>query len=126
MVLDGIASSLLNRLLGDFVTGFDSANVKFSLSGELTLHNLKLKAGALDKLGLPISVKAGTISKLHLRVPWRSLGSQPAIISIEGLYILSAPASRSHDQVRNLKTYLFNRPVCVFLFFLFYASLLVS
>lgn len=100
MVLDGIASSLLNRLLGDFVTGFESSNVKFSLSGELTLHNLQLKSTALDKLGLPIRVRAGCLKTLQLRVPWRSLGSQPAEVVINGLYILAEPASRSRSDVR--------------------------
>lgn len=100
MLLDGIASSLLNRLLGDFVTGFENSNVKFSLSGDLTLTNLQLKDSALDKISLPIKVKAGTLSKLHLRVPWRNLGSQPALINVEGLYILAVPATRSKEDVR--------------------------
>lgn len=111
MVLDGIASSLLNRLLGDFVTGFESANVKFSLSGELKLHNLQLKSNALDKLGLPIRVRASTLSTLQLRVPWRNLGSQPALVNIEGLYILAAPASRSRDDVRSPPQRLLCRPL---------------
>lgn len=98
-MLDGLASTLLNRLLGEYVTGFETANVKFSLSGELTLNNLQLKSSALDKLGLPVKVKAGSLSKLFLQVPWRSLGSQPAIVSIEGLYILACPASRSKNDV---------------------------
>ena len=102
MFLDGIASSLLSRLLGDFVTGFENSNVKFSLSGELTLTNLQLKQSALDKLRLPIKVKAGTLSKLHLRVPWRSLGSQPAVVDIDGLFLLVTPATRSQDDVRRL------------------------
>lgn len=101
MVLDGIASTILNRLLGDYVSGFETANVKFSLAGELTLHNLQLKSSALDKLGLPIKVKAGSLSSLHLQVPWRSLGSQPALIDIDGLYILACPASLSKNDVRN-------------------------
>jgi len=107
MVLDAIASSLLNRLLGDFITGFESANVKFSLSGELTLHNLQLKSSALDKLGLPIHVLAGTLSTLNLRVPWRNLGSQPAVVNIDGLYVLAAPVTRSRDDVRRPQSHPF-------------------
>jgi hypothetical protein len=103
MVLDGLASSILNRILGDYVSGFDSSNVKFSFSGELTLHNLQLKSSALDRLGLPVRVRAGTLSKLYLQVPWRSLGSQPAIVKIESLNILAVPASRSKDDVRDSK-----------------------
>lgn len=96
--LNKAAGSLLNRLLGDYVANIDSKNVSFSLSGEITLHNLQLKSSALDSLGLPIKVRAGTISKLHLQVPWRN--SKPAIINIEGLYILAGPSTRSSEDVR--------------------------
>ena len=98
--LNKAAGSLLNRLLGDYVSNIDSGNVSFSLSGELTLHNLQLKSSALDKLGLPIKVKAGSISKLHLQIPWRD--SKPAIVNIEGLYVLAAPSTRSSEDVRHL------------------------
>lgn len=97
--LNRATTMVLNRLLGDYVTNVDSKNVSFSLSGHLTLNNLQLKSTALDKLGLPVKLRAGTISKLHLQIPIRS--STPAIIEIEGLYMLVCPASRSADDVRS-------------------------
>lgn len=99
--LNSAASLVINRLLGDYVSNVDTQNVSFSLSGMLTLHQLQLKSTALDKLGLPIKVRSGSISKLHLQVPLRS--STPAVIDIEDLYILACPASRSSDDVRHLK-----------------------
>jgi hypothetical protein len=101
--LNKAAGTLLNKLLGDYISNIDSGNVSFSLSGELTLHNLQLKSSALDKLGLPIKVKAGSISRLHLEVPWRD--SRPAIVNIEGLYILACPSTRSSEDVRHLNLY---------------------
>lgn len=97
--LNRAASAVINRLLGDYIDNVNMDNVSFSLSGELTLHNLQLKGSALDKLGLPLKVRSGTLSKLYLQVPLRS--STPAIVNIEGLYILAGPSSRSAEDVRN-------------------------
>jgi hypothetical protein len=92
-MLEGVASAILAKVLGDYVTGFESKNLKFSFSGELELSNLQLKRSALDGLDLPISVKSGFLSKLYLSIPWRALGSQPAIIRIEKIFVLAGPSS---------------------------------
>jgi vacuolar protein sorting-associated protein 13A/C len=92
-MLEGVASSLIAKILGDYVEAVDTQNLRFTLSGELELTNLKLKKSALSKLDLPIAVKEGFLSKLFLSVPWRSLGSQPAIIKIEKIFLLAEPAT---------------------------------
>lgn len=105
-MLEGLASSLIAKILGDYVEAVDTKNLRFSLSGELELVNLQLKKSALRSLNLPITVKEGFISKLFLSVPWRSLGSQPAIIKIGKIFVLAEPAaatkvrSRSHPVPR--------------------------
>lgn len=99
--LNRATTLVLNRLLGDYVTNVDSQNVSFSLSGHITLRDLQLKSTALDKLGLPVKLRAGTISHLHLQLPLRS--STPAVVEIEGLYLLVCPASRSADDVRGYR-----------------------
>ena len=96
--LNRATTMVLNRLLGDYVTNVDSQNVSFSLSGQITLRDLQLKSTALDKLGLPVKLRAGTISHLHLQLPLRS--STPAVVEIDGLYLLVCPASRSSEDVR--------------------------
>lgn len=100
MFLNRITTSLLNRLLGTYVTNLESQNVSFSLSGHITLRDLQLKSTALDKIGLPpaFALRVGKIDRLHLQLPLRS--STPAVIEIEGLYLLLCPASRSADDVR--------------------------
>lgn len=35
------------------------------------------------ELGLPIEVKAGSIGKFNVNIPWNGLSSQPVVIKIE-------------------------------------------
>ena len=45
--------------------------------GTVELDNLTLKRGALHKLGLPLYVETGRISRLSVDIPWTSLKSKP-------------------------------------------------
>mgnify|MGYP002480678065 CR=1 FL=1 len=105
IMLEGIASSILEKLLGDYVSGLDAKNLKFSLSGELELSNLHLKPSALEGLGLPMKVVVGFLKKLYIRIPWSSLGSKPAVIRIERLFVLAKPSTT--DTVHTLLYLLF-------------------
>lgn len=100
MVLDAIVSKVLNRLLGEYVTGFDKQAIRFSLYGSLELENLELKKNILDRLHWPVKIRSGTISKLKLSIPWRHIETETSLISIESLYLLLEPASKSKDNVR--------------------------
>ena len=55
------------------------------------LKNLRLKPDALAELDLPLTVKAGLLGTLTLKVPWSSLGRVPVDVTIDRLYILAAP-----------------------------------
>ncbi len=66
----------LNRYLGTYVQGLDTKSLKISVfKGDVTLRNLKLKPEALADLNLPITVKAGLIGSLTLKVRQLSLSS---------------------------------------------------
>jgi vacuolar protein sorting-associated protein 13A/C len=91
-MLEGIASAILSKVLGDYVKGFEAKNLKFSWSGELTLQNLELSPMAMNSFDLPIKVKSGTLGKLHLTIPWRELGTKPSIIRIERLFVITGPS----------------------------------
>jgi hypothetical protein len=52
---------------------------------------LEILPTAFDSFDLPIKVKAGSLGKLHLTIPWRELGTQPSIIRIERLFLLAGP-----------------------------------
>lgn len=63
----------LNKYLGQYVSGLDAESLKISVwKGDVELRNLLLKPEALAGLNLPITVKAGLLGKLTLKVRrWR-------------------------------------------------------
>ncbi len=59
----------LQSYLGKYVAGLDPASLRISvLAGDVVLRNLQLKPEALSKLNLPITVKAGLLGSLKLKV----------------------------------------------------------
>ena len=59
----------LNQYLGRYVKGLDPQALRISVfKGDLELRNLQLKPEALNKLNLPITVKAGLLGSLKLKV----------------------------------------------------------
>ncbi|KAL0457540.1 UNVERIFIED_CONTAM: Vacuolar protein sorting-associated protein 13 [Sesamum latifolium] len=61
----------------------------FSSKGDVVLKDLKLKAEALNALKLPVTVKAGFLGTITLKVPWKSLGKEPVIVLIDQVFILA-------------------------------------
>ncbi|KAI4458553.1 vacuolar protein sorting-associated protein vps13 [Holotrichia oblita] len=91
-MLEGAVARLLNQLLGKYVVDLDTENLNVGIfSGQVQLTDLKLKPEALYELNLPIEVKAGTIGKIWLQIPWNMLWSQPVIMNIEDLHVVAAP-----------------------------------
>lgn len=80
--------------------------------GQLTLRNLRLKRGALDKFRLPVDVLQGwythcslTLAKIlslghlgtfTLSLHWMNLGNQPVEILIEDVYLLVVPSPQTN------------------------------
>jgi vacuolar protein sorting-associated protein 13A/C len=59
----------LNLYLGKYVQGLDANALKISVwKGDVELRNLQLKPEALQDLNLPITVKAGLLGRLTLKV----------------------------------------------------------
>lgn len=59
----------LNQALGKYVHGLDAESLRISVwKGDVVLKNLKLKAEALDKFKLPITVKAGLLGTVRIKV----------------------------------------------------------
>lgn len=85
---------LLRRYLGEYVHGLSAEALRISVwKGDVVLKDLKLKAEALNSLKLPVTVKAGFIGTITLKVPWKSLGKEPVIVLIDRVFILAHPAS---------------------------------
>lgn len=85
---------LLRRYLGEYVHGLSAEALRISVwKGDVVLKDLKLKAEALNSLKLPVTVKAGFVGTITLKVPWKSLGKEPVIVLIDRVFILAHPAA---------------------------------
>uniref|UniRef100_A0A1A9WMW5 Vacuolar protein sorting-associated protein 13 n=1 Tax=Glossina brevipalpis TaxID=37001 RepID=A0A1A9WMW5_9MUSC len=92
MVFESIVTDLINRFLGQFVENMDNKQLRIGIwSGDIVLHNLKVKDGALDEFELPINLLHGYLGKLVLKIPWKNLYSQPIVAQVEEVYLLISP-----------------------------------
>lgn len=84
---------LLRKYLGEYVHGLSLETLRISVwKGDVVLKDLKLKAEALNSLNLPVTVKAGFVGTITLKVPWKSLGKEPVIVLVDRVFVLAQPA----------------------------------
>jgi vacuolar protein sorting-associated protein 13A/C len=82
----------LNEYLGKYVEGIDRESLNISIyAGDVVLRNLRLKQDALEELDLPVTVQAGMLGSLTLKVPWNNLGGVPVVVEVNELYLLVRP-----------------------------------
>jgi vacuolar protein sorting-associated protein 13A/C len=70
------------------------------------LENLRLQKDIFQLLGLPFKLKFSKIRKLHVKVPYTKLSSQPVELQLESLIIVISPLARSEWHVED--TWLFD------------------
>lgn len=88
-----VLNVLFNRILAPYVENLDMNQVNYGIGqGQLTLRNLRLKKGALDKFRLPVDVLEGHLGTFTLSLHWMNLGNQPVEILIEDVYLLVVPS----------------------------------
>ena len=91
-MLEGAVAAVLQKALGAYLEGIDSASLRASVwDGDVVLRSLSLKTSALDALQLPVRVLGGSVGVVRVQVPWRKLRTDPIVINIEGLWLLLAP-----------------------------------
>ncbi|KAK0233092.1 hypothetical protein IW262DRAFT_1304036 [Armillaria fumosa] len=91
-----VLNVLFNRILAPYVENLDMNQVNYGIGqGQLTLKNLRLKKGALDKFRLPVDVLEGHLGKFTLSLHWMNLGNQPVEVLVEDVYILVVPSTQS-------------------------------
>ena len=90
--LETQVANLLEKVLGPFVIGLDKQSLNLSVwSGEVLLRDLQLRTAALDALPIPVKAIGGTLGEVRVTVPWRRLGKEPLIISIDRVFLLVGP-----------------------------------
>jgi hypothetical protein len=100
MPFETLISKLLTRLLGDYVEGLEASNLAISvMKGLVSQENLQLKGSAFESLALPVSVRAGSLGKLTLRVPWKSLRREPCVLKLERLFVVLGPAEAAPEDI---------------------------
>ena len=89
-MLEGQVAFYLNKYLGSYVYGLDPQSLKISVfKGDVQLNNLHLKPEALNALNLPITVKAGLLGSLTLKVrPWRDFYQHVHIARVSTIHCL--------------------------------------
>ncbi|KAH7429919.1 hypothetical protein KP509_09G071400 [Ceratopteris richardii] len=83
---------LLRQYLGEYVHGLSAEALKISVwQGNVVLKDLQLKAEALNSLKLPVTVKAGFLGSVTLKVPWNRLGNESVIVLLDRIFIVAEP-----------------------------------
>ncbi|XP_032873462.1 vacuolar protein sorting-associated protein 13A isoform X1 [Amblyraja radiata] len=99
MVFESVVVDVLNRFLGDYVVNLDPSQLQLGIwGGDVLLNNLEVKENAFCELQVPFRVKAGHISKLELKIPWKNLYTQAVEAILDGVHLLVVPcASIEYD-----------------------------
>ncbi|KAG2023495.1 hypothetical protein CC2G_001143 [Coprinopsis cinerea AmutBmut pab1-1] len=92
-----VLNVLFNRILAPYVENLDLNQVNYGIAqGQLTLRNLRLKRGVLDKFQLPVDVLEGHLGEFTLSLHWMNLGNQPVEILIKDVYLLVVPSAQTN------------------------------
>ena len=100
-----LGSAVLDVLLGEYIQNLDQRQLELDvLNGHLLLQNLTIKGSALQRLQLPVLVKAGVIGRVELRIPWSKLATEPTKLKLDQLLLLIGPQSEAEwDQAAEAK-----------------------
>ena len=87
---------MLDVLLGEYIENLDQRQLELDiLNGHLLLQNLHIKSSALQRLQLPVVVKAGVIGEVELSIPWSKLSTEPTKLRLNNLMLLIGPQSEA-------------------------------
>lgn len=91
-MLEGFVSQLLADYLSNYVQGIQPEQFRLGIwNGVAQLENVELRLEAFDYLQLPFAINKGVIGKLKVQVPWKKLGWDPILISLEDVFICACP-----------------------------------
>lgn len=102
-MFEKVVESILVEYVSEWVEGLDAEKMKIALfGGKVEVRELKLKTAALDKFQLPLRVKAGTLGRLALKVPWKRLTKEAVKLVLEDVFLMVVPAHQ--DEMQRLKS----------------------
>ncbi|CAI2385812.1 unnamed protein product [Moneuplotes crassus] len=105
-MFEGILEKLLNTYLGKYIEGLNKESLSVGVwKGDINLQNVKVRSDALDEFKLPFKLIYGEVGKLQVKVPWRSLSSQPVIVVLESLYLIITPQMKKEWEIIDFNNY---------------------
>lgn len=91
-LLEGFVSQLLADYLSNYIKDIHPEQFRLGVwNGVAQLENVELRLEAFDYLQLPIAIRKGVVGKLKIQVPWKKLGWEPILISLEDVFICACP-----------------------------------
>ncbi|KAJ0027880.1 hypothetical protein Pint_36534 [Pistacia integerrima] len=100
-MFEGLVLQLLLGYLGRYVKDIQKEQLKITLwNEEVLLENVDLILEAFDYLQLPFALKQGRVGRLSIKIPWKKLGWDPLIITLEDVFV---SASQRDDQEWSLE-----------------------
>lgn len=104
IMFEGLVRQLLLGYLGRYVKDIQKEQLKITLwNEEVLLENVDLILEAFDYLQLPFALKQGRVGRLSIKIPWKKLGWDPLIITLEDVFV---SASQRDDQEVTFDTHL--------------------
>lgn len=90
-MFEGLVRQLILGYLGQYIKDIQKEKLKITLwNEEVLLEDVELILEAFDYLQLPFALKQGRVGKLSIKIPWKKLGWDPVIISLEDVLICAS------------------------------------
>lgn len=87
-MFEGLVRQLIVGYLGRYIKDIHKEQLKITLwNEEVKLENVELILEAFDYLQLPCALKEGRVGRLSIKIPWKKLGWDPIIISLEDVLV---------------------------------------
>ncbi|KAK9923904.1 hypothetical protein M0R45_032301 [Rubus argutus] len=90
-MFEGVVHQVLQGFLGRYVKDIHKHQLKITIwNEEVFLENAELSIEAFDYLQLPFALKEGRIGKISIKIPWKKLGWNPLVISLENVFLCAS------------------------------------
>jgi vacuolar protein sorting-associated protein 13A/C len=91
-MLEKLISSVLNRVLGNFIENLDSEQLNISLwSSTVKLENLQIKPTIFDSMPVPFTLHYGKVGRIFIDIPLMNIMSSPLKIEIADVFVFIKP-----------------------------------